>query len=163
MSTPAFSNGDVFHFRYSELERSKRFMPEHCFDGQLVYDGKSGELFDTYWGFMSLSDSGHHFTPEEAAAKGTLTFICNLDEVQPIQECLYEQYDEADRFDLSYQHACYKKYFIRKGAKKSRAMQLRLLDERQQQAVCDKEHAQRVIERCIEDRARLEAGVDVYL
>lgn len=49
-----FKENDVFDFRYNEKELKKRFMSDHCFDGQLIVRKGRGEkliLRDTYWGF----------------------------------------------------------------------------------------------------------------
>ena len=153
---------DVFRFSCNHEKRTKRFELNHCFDGQLVCYG--GILVDTYWGF-DVRECGRRFTPQEAANLGALIFLCNLKDVEPISEWEFDQYDEADRFDLSYQHRCHKKLVIRKGALKSVANQLSILEERVKKAKRDAEDvmasAFRCIELCADLRKRLEAGEDV--
>lgn len=165
LSESSIREFDVYRFVYNEHTRAKMFEPHHCFDGQLVY--RSGVLADTYWGFDVRGDTGRRFTPAEARAKGTLTFVCNLNDIEPIQEYVYEQYDEADRFNLCHQHGCYKKFAIRRGATKSRVRQLAILDQRvkdaKREAASAMERAFHCIERCQEQRRKLEAGEDVYI
>jgi hypothetical protein len=126
LATVQFKVNDVFSFRYNEEETKKRFEPYHCFDGQfIVKQRENGELYlmDTYWaskydGFKHWSDYKWK-TIEDAQKQGTLTFICNLDEVEEIQEHDLQYYADEDLFNLSYQHGCCKFYVKRKGAKRS--------------------------------------------
>lgn len=156
---------DVYRFSYNEHTLAKMFEPHHCFDGQLVY--RYGYLLDTYWGFDARGNMGRRFTPAEARAKGTLTFVCNLNDTEPIQDYLFPQYDEADRFNLCHQHGCYKKFAIRKGATKSLQKRLEILDARVKEAKQDAERAMRsafwCIERSLEQRRRLEFGEDISI
>jgi hypothetical protein len=156
---------DVYRFQYNAEEAQKIFEPHHCFDGKLVVKG--GMLIDTYWGLDPRGDMGRRFTEEEAKRKGTLTFVCNLDDVVKIPEYLYEQYEEEDAFNLSHQHGCYKHFVIKRGAKKSVKKQLAILEERVKQVKHEAERAMHVafatIERSYEQAARLVAGEDVSL
>lgn len=109
---------DVYRFRYNEdeLERSSRDL-KWCFDGQLIVKEDSDGLYleDTYW----RSDN-RCFVLEEALEKGTLEFVCNLDEAEECKEDPYNYYDDEDIFDLSYQHNSQKRIMVRKGAKRSK-------------------------------------------
>lgn len=138
MTTPTqqastIRKGDIFRFRYSDEERAKRFMPDHCFDGQLVaFQRDDGSIYlkDTYWsGFTSRSD-GTCFSPEEAGRLGELTFVCNVYDVQEIRKDQTVYYAESDVFDLSYQHHCYPYYVVRKGAQRDRERMLAVIAER---------------------------------
>jgi len=126
LATVQFKVNDVFSFRYNEEETKKRFEPYHCFDGQfIVKQRENGELYlmDTYW--ASKYDNFKHWsgykwkTIEDAQKQGTLTFICNLDEVEEIREHDLQYYADEDLFNLSCQHGCCKFYVKRKGAKRS--------------------------------------------
>ena len=111
---------DVYKFRWNE-ESAKKVLgsdPYHCFDGQLKVVPSVDDvlyLVDTYWNI----DNNETFTLEDALEKGTLEFVCNLDEIEPINKRELDYYADENLFDLSYQHRCYKKYYKRKGAKKS--------------------------------------------
>jgi hypothetical protein len=161
--------GDVFRFHYSaqSWERAKHGFGDlnWCFDGQLFYE--RGMLHDTYWGFRVHNDSGRRFTPAEAEAQGTLTFVCNLNDVRDVPEHQWIQYDEADRFDLRHQNGCYKRFVVKKGANRSVEVRLQVLRERVAAAQRAVESAQRnayfIVERCTEQRLRLEAGEDVLI
>lgn len=128
--------GDVFRFSYSTEYRAKLFMPDHCFDGQLVALDycESIILFDTYWlhGFKP-SEGGAQFTQEEALARGELTFVCNLNDVEMIDKGRAQYYDDADIFNLSYQHQCSPYFAIRKGAERSQAKMSRKIEEKMQE------------------------------
>jgi hypothetical protein len=99
--------GDVFRFRYSDT--TKRFMPYHCFDGQLIaFKQPDGSLLlrDTYWlhacpDFKERSDT-RTFTEAEAREQGELAFVCNLGQTDRIEKYALPYYDEADVFDLSH-------------------------------------------------------------
>jgi hypothetical protein len=124
--------GDVFAFKYHMRPGDTYTDRYWCFDGQLVADMHNGEiiLVDTYWGD---SGSNRRFTQEEAKAQGTLTLVCNMDEVEPIKDGVY-YYDEKDVFDLSHQHGCYKRLMKRKGAPRSRDAMLAHLRGKMQEA-----------------------------
>lgn len=120
---------DVYSFRYNEEEIKKRFEPYHCFDGQLVVKKRHGGdlyLVDTYWG----SGDNRTFTLEKALNEGTLTFKCNLDEVENIREHEFGYYDDSDLFNLSHQHGCYKHYTKRKGAERSKGKMLDTINKK---------------------------------
>lgn len=166
------NDGDVFRFQYNEVERKKAAegwagILDHCFDGQLVWHAERGFFHDTYWGFDVHDNSGVRFTLEEAERKGALTFVCNMNEVERIDERLYPQYADGDAFNLSHQHGCHKLYAIRRGAKKSLEKQLAILETRTEKAKRDADsvvhYAFHEIERSQQLAARLKAGEDVPL
>ncbi len=111
---------DVYRFSYSQKYYDELSYPYWCFDGQLIVkQNHKGELYlvDTYLGFNDSSNKS--FTLEQALERGTLTFICNLDEVEKCNEYDTRYYADEDIFNLSYQRNCYKNYYKRKDAKKS--------------------------------------------
>lgn len=111
-------DGDVFGFAYNQAEYEKTRGDLHwCFDGQLVWNG--AKFYDTYWGLTRGAVDGRGFTLAEAEAQGILHFVCNLNDVEKIQDYEYELYAEGDAFNLSHQHACCRYYVKRKGARKS--------------------------------------------
>ena len=124
--------GDVFRFQYSEesWRKAKEGLGHGdlnwCFDGRLIYNG---EVFlDTYWmsskydgsrrvGFdLTAWSSVKTMSIEKAAADGTLTFVCNFNECEPIDVGEFSLYAGGDAFDLTHQHGCYKFFLRRKGA-----------------------------------------------
>lgn len=114
--------GDVFRFIYNEHELAKRFMPYHCFDGQLVAVLVDGDMLltDTYWSHQLRGGDGRTFTPDDAQKQGAISFVCNLNDVEFTSKSAFDYYDDVDVFDLSYQHHCYGMYALRKGAKRSK-------------------------------------------
>jgi hypothetical protein len=121
--------GDVFRFDYSPEEYAKaRGDLRWCFDGQLVVRG--ARLVDTYWGLEHGYSEGRSFTLAEAQARGTLTYVCNLSEVEPIRPDEYEHYADGDAFTLSHQNGCYKHFVKTRGAKKSVDKVMRLVHRR---------------------------------
>lgn len=134
-TTLEIKNADVFRFQWkydpADTQRDRYW----CFDGQLVAVLRNGSivLADTYWRFGEIDNHTKTFTPEEAQEKGTLTYVCNLIDLEPAQPHETRYYDKADLFDLSYQHRCYAKLMKRKGAKKNRdAMYKALAQDRKE-------------------------------
>jgi hypothetical protein len=137
---------DVYSFRYNDSEVKKRFEPYHCFDRQLVVkDYKDGlMLVDTYWG----ENDNRTFTLEEALKQGTLTFKCNLDDVEYIKEWETEYYSYDDLFNLSHQHGCYTVWAKRKTALRDKDRMLYIIKNK----IDDTEHN---IESCKRDLVRM--------
>ena len=150
--------GNVYRFSYSEAEREKANKGwsgslHHCFDGTVVV--RNGRLVDTYW---DSSNQGRVVTPEQ----GTLTFVCNLNEVRKVAEYETLQYDEADVFDLRYNHGCIKGWMVRNDAKPSAK---RMLDEVRKKLNAVEKELQRAVNSAATDmfmlgelQARLESG-----
>lgn len=160
--------GDVFRFSYSEAERKRRFEPYHCFDGQLVAFQRTSGMFlvDTFWlhGLQDRHDS-KCFTPTDAVKLGEITYVCNLNEVYNASENETNYFDDADVFNLSYQHGCYKNFVIRTGAVRSPEKMLRVIQERIESAQSDKSYAERSIERLSGFVEKINAGdiSEIYL
>lgn len=118
---------DVYKFQYNVESLKNISYPYHCFDGMLVVkDTTSGLLLvDTYW-----NSDNKYFTLQEALEKGTLEYICNLDDVEYIKEYELNYYDDEDIINLSYQHSSYARYAILKGVKKSKNKMMRVLKDK---------------------------------
>ncbi len=121
-------DGDVYRFSYSEAswQKAKSGLGHGdlhwCFDGQLVF--RDGLLCDTYWGLNWRGDGGRYFKVAEAVSAGTLTLVCNLNDVEKIAEYDYPIYADGDAFNLSYQSGCYKHFVKRIAAKKDKQKML---------------------------------------
>src|SRR5690554_3386380 len=102
MSVPAtdtlvLREGDVYRFSYHQ-DRARGDL-SWCFDGQVVV--RDGRLVDTYWGGTAVDyGDGRVVQPSE----GTLTFVCNLADVEDIHESERRYYADEDVIDLSWQH-----------------------------------------------------------
>lgn len=157
----ALTEGDVYNFTYSDAERARTRMDLNwCFDGQVVV--RNGRLCDTYWGFNS--GESRIVTPEQ----GTLTFVCNLNDVIEIQHYQTRRYDDADVFNLSHQHGCHKLFVRRKDAQPSATKMLAQIDDRMREVRHEAERAVRSalcdIELLTAQRAKVEAGnLEVHL
>lgn len=121
---------DVYRARWKE--RTWGDQKDHCFEGILVVLKKNDNfiLADTYWGIGD--SSGQVYTPERAEEKFELTYYCNLDEIDEINEYKTKYYDDDDIIYLSRQHACVdscKYYFIKKGAKRSQSKMVETLNK----------------------------------
>lgn len=121
-------SNDVYRFCYNDEWKKKIFDPNWCFDGKLVVKERNDRLYleDTYWSY----GDNKTFTIEEALEKGSLTFICNLDDVVECRKYDTQYYADEDIFDLSYQHHCYEKYCIKKNAKRSAEKMKEVLKEK---------------------------------
>ena len=148
--------GDYYRFSYNEKYEKELFMPYHCFDGILFVKQKNdGSLYlvDTYW-----SSGGRSFTLEQALEQGILTFICNINDVEPCVKSEKRYYNSDDFFNLSSQHGCYERYFKRKNAARSSELMeeelKKLIDERKHEI----EYAEYDIKRYVEYIDRLKSG-----
>jgi hypothetical protein len=86
-----FKEKDVFRFRYNEAETKKGYDLYHCFDGILITKThEDGEIYleDTYW-----SSNSRSFSTEEVLRKGTLEYMCNLNEMTSINSAECKYYD----------------------------------------------------------------------
>ena len=163
---------DVYRFHYTPTEQSKRFMPDHCFDGQLVaflWDSDrtdSIRLQDSYWLYQfKPGGSGKIFTPEQAAQQGTLQFVCNLDDVDIVNKYDTQYYADGDVFNLSYQHGCYPYFAVRKGAKRNAEKMLVVLAQQEQEQRSNLSNAANALQRIASARQRIQDGHidEVYL
>jgi len=154
---------DVYSFTYKSEVIEDMFMPYHCFDRQLVvkkgFAGVLG-LYDTYWSSYSVSKV---FTVEEALEKGKLKFKCNLDNVEEINKYELVYYDDKDIFDLSYQHKGYKRFVLKKGAKRSKEKMMAVIKSRIEEAVSQIKYLERDIESLKEKEQNLLNGERIYL
>jgi hypothetical protein len=163
---------DVYKFRYNNNVSKSMFDPYHCFDGQLVvrknYDGGLC-LEDTYWSYIGNVEwqgdsSNRRFTLESALEQGTLTFICNMDDVEKCSQGDLDYYANEDLFDLSYQHDCYPRYFKRKRAEKSSIKMQKVLEEKIAKTKREIECNQSELKRAEEKLAKLQSGdMNIYI
>lgn len=154
--TLIFREGDVYRFSYSQEARDRAHGDLHwCFDGQVVV--RNGLLVDTYWAgteATARTSDARVVKPSE----GTLTFVCNLSDVQDIRESECRYYADEDVINLSWQHGCYRRYVIRKGTQRSAAKMLAWLDEQIANHKRCIASDIREVERLVEQRVKVEAG-----
>lgn len=152
-------DGDVFSFAYHQAEYDKARGDLHwCFDGQLVW--RDGQFVDSYWGLARRGVDGRTFSLADALMKGVLCFVCNLNDVEKIQDYEFELYAEDDAFNLSHQHGCYKHYVKRKGARKSADLMREALNRKVTQARDDIDRAIRNLEYAVLRREQLLPRID---
>jgi len=150
---------DVFKFRYNDAYSNGRSNTDlyWCFDGQLIVKKLSdGSLYlqDTYW----HGSDNRTFTLEEANKRGTLTFVCNLDEVEKINEDDMHLYEESEVFNISTQHGCHKRFVKKVGANKSHNKMLARAQHLLREAENDIDSAGRRMNRIQEVIQRLNSG-----
>lgn len=128
--------GDVYRFHFNEEQIKKESYNgalQNCFEGLLVAKSLGSEiiLVDTFWGINDSSNKT--FTLEDAIKKGTLTYYCNLEDIEKIKKYELEDYEDIDLFSLSTQHACDERciyYYKRKGAIKSPRKKIEVLNKK---------------------------------
>lgn len=120
--------GDVFRFMYHHEIAKRKTDIWWAFDGKLVVckDKEGIHLQDTFWGFCS--GEGKRFNLDNVLELGTLTFICNLNDVKLIDPHDSKYYDDNDLYDLSYHHGYQTKICVRKDASKSHAKMMETID-----------------------------------
>jgi hypothetical protein len=110
---------DVYRFRYSE--EFKKNNPRdlyHCFDGILIERERNGVPYyeDTYW----TSDNKIFASMDYIESLGDVKFICNLDEMEEIDEWKSKYYNEEDVVFLGIHKGYRSKYLIKKGTQMSK-------------------------------------------
>lgn len=154
--------GDVFRFSYSDAYRQKANGHDlhWCFDGQLIVQA-NGRLVDTYWGSPGV-DGRQWATFADAERDGTLTFVCNLHDVDVVEEYITRAYAAEDVFNLTSHHGYRRKFAIRRGAIPVQALMLQRIDARiqeiQENAKCVARAAEFDVEWWTKERAKVEAG-----
>jgi len=133
----------VFSEEYKQQNSNKNLY--HCFDGILIPSSKTytygfnekNELIennnktftfsDTYWGNGEVKFRSF----EELLSKGNISLICNMDEVEPIEEKEIKYYKDKDIVNLSRHHGHYKRFFKHKNAIRDKQTIINLIDEKQ--------------------------------
>jgi hypothetical protein len=159
---------DYFHFRYHPLDGYGWDSRTHCFEGLLLAcltDSGGILLRDTYWNRSGRD--GRYLTPAEAEAEGTLTFYCNLDDIEKIDSYRKDYYAETDLFCLTTQHACSHhcvEYFKRKGASFNVDKMLSVVDAKIQDARRQLNSTVRDLELLSVTKSKIEGGdTTVYI
>lgn len=144
-------DGDIFNWQYkNHLEYCEKHRGSGtaywCLDQQCFATERSGLIYliDTYWtnyGAEYLGSETSYVDPD----KVDLEFICNLNDIEFIENWEVEDYDTV--YNLSRQKHCYKKYAIDKGAQPSKAAILKKLEGQLQRAHEDLRSAEWTITR----------------
>jgi metal-responsive CopG/Arc/MetJ family transcriptional regulator len=157
-----FKLGDVYNFKWNAEELNKRFSPYHCFDGTLIVKERSTGLYleDTYW---SGGDS-KTFSLVDAQKQGTLTFICNLNEVEATNKVNEIYYEEEDFITL-FIHAGYQnKYYIKKGALKSQKRMLKAIEDKMLKQASEIEWNKRSLQELLRKFSEVDSGnLEIYI
>lgn len=156
--------GDVFDFHWNEgaWERARTSMGHSdlnwCFEGQLVAKPtREGtlQLVDSYWGSGSDNKT---MTLKQAERDGTLTFLCNLNDVEPVQDYNREYFNPSEVFRLRSQHGLRCSWVKLKGAERDRDTMLNVVRER-----LSKQSAKIESDACYNARALAQLEVALYL
>lgn len=111
---------DVYRFRYSEefIKNNPNRDLYHCFDGILIERERNGTPYyeDTYW----TSDNRIFNSMEEILNKGDVKLLCNLDEMEEIDEWRSKYYNKEDVVFLGIHKGYRSKYLIKKGTQMSK-------------------------------------------
>lgn len=143
-------DGDVFKWNYKD---DAAYREKHsgsgtaywCLDQQCFATERSGVIYliDTYWTDYSAEYLGSE-TSYVSPDKVELEFICNLKDIEFIENWEIEDYDKV--YNLSRQKHCYKKYAIDKGAQPSKSAILKKLEAKLEKAYSDQRSAELSIE-----------------
>lgn len=118
-----FKENDVFKFWFNENYCKELLYPYHCVEGIFfVIKDYGGNLIfaDNFWGKNGKDNSNKKFTPEEVKQKCNIEYICNLNDIESIEEWNAEYYDDADIVIISEQKGCRKHFYKFKNAKRNR-------------------------------------------
>lgn len=163
MAKIILKENDVYKFRFNEHELKNRQYPNHCFDGTLIVKKYSDNRFfleDTYW---SCGES-KSFTLSKAIELGSLTFLCNLDEMQDIERYEVDYYNDSDIVELTIHAGDRNRILIKKGTQRSQSKMLESIKRR----ISDKQdtikYAESSLKQLNETLLKIESGdTTVYL
>lgn len=110
--------GDIYRWSYRELGDDRAWGRYHCCSRIAIV--RSGLLRDTYW---SCGSEGRTFGPDDLD-RLDLTFIANMNDLVRAREYEADYYDEADIVDLNHSNSTRGNFYLRKGARRSRAKML---------------------------------------
>lgn len=152
--------GDVYTFRYFKSDNYEY----HCFDGTLIVkerDNGDKYLEDTYW---DTGGSRVFHSVNEALEKGELTFLFNFDMVEEVSKYMKDYYSDTDFFEL-YIHAGYRnRYFIKKGAKRSKEKMLEVLENKMKDTERQIESLKYTLTNLNENFKKVNGGdLDIYI
>jgi len=155
---------DVFHFRPKDYGELANWCRENLFVAKKNNEGKI-VFVDTYWGIGKWDNKEYTFS--QANKLGKLEYYCNLDELEKISKSDLRYYADEDVFYLHDQHACVescKYYFIKKGAKRSKAKMIETLEKLVNEAKHEIEWQTRKVEEYSAKRQQVEDGkLDIYI
>jgi len=125
-----FKDGDIFRWRYNEKTLKTPHMLNSASCGTLYWCcsnigiWRNQLLSDTYWG----GGGGRCFTAQEIKDKLILTFIANINDLEPCQPSTFDKYDDEDCVNISHGNMTRGGFYIRKGAKESTRKQIQVLE-----------------------------------
>lgn len=131
------------------------FIPNHCFDGYLIYNGKFFK--DTYWGFDDTQSKGFIF--EEVKEKFKWYYYFNFDEVEKFNKYDKQFYNERDIYFIGEQHGCRPHYYLRRGAQKSKEVMVKYCENKIRELEEDINFKQNSIKNFKESLEKIKNGV----
>ena len=151
---------DAYRFRYSEefIKNNPYRDFYHCFDGILIEkESNDGSTYfeDTYW---SGSDSRWFRSMEEMLNKGEVKLLCNLDDMEEIDEWKSKYYDKEDVVYLGIHKGYRSKYLIKKGTQMSKDIVLQGLKNKISELEENIKYETRKIEWLKKDIEEVESG-----
>jgi hypothetical protein len=157
--------GDIYRWSWNEVEFEKR--KDQNKSGTLYWCASricifkdDGKFWDTYWGGEN-HEHDRRFSIEDAAAKLSLKFVANFDDLVEADKSQRAYYKDADCVDISHPNKTRGGFYIRKGAERSfekmRRVMTRTLREYERTAKSAAQSADRI--RVEIERLRVESYV----
>jgi hypothetical protein len=152
--------GDIYRWSYRDPNVDLRqYGTYHCCSRIAVV--KNGRLRDTYWGLSAGSD-GRSFGVDDLP-KLELTFVANFSDLEPAKEYQGDYYADEDIVNLNHANSSGGNFYLRKGAKRSKAKMLEAARYHLERAEATERSAASRAKGLREAIARIEAGeIDVY-
>lgn len=150
--------GDIFQWSYKDEKSGDRgpYKRYHCKSQICV--AKDGRLRDTYWNMSGYDDTWSY---EEAQVSLRLVYVGNFADLDKSDERNEEFYDEADCVNLNHPNSSRGNFYLRKGAKRSRAKMLEMALHKKERAESEVRYRTQDVERLAETIDRINAGADL--
>lgn len=114
--------GDIYRWRYREPGNDAPWGRYHCCSGIGIV--RDGMLRDTYWQIGDNFGNGRSFSIPDGLQGIDLTYLGNFANLVEAREHEADYYDESDVVNLNHSNSTRGNFYLRKGAKRSRAKML---------------------------------------